>query len=173
MRLDPRERLFYPFRMEKGHIRIGLLVALLSVGGCAMQRAQDAETARQKMLGMTREQVFTCMGIPQRKATEGQTEIWSYKSGNNYKESNHISPRMGMRKSHSQDGWSDSISESLGFGSSVEESRSCSVQVVLRNDAVVAVHFSGPTGGVLTADEQCAFATRNCLHADTGQKNGS
>ena len=36
------------------------------------------------MVGMTKEQVFTCMGPAQTKSSEGATEIWSYPSGNGY-----------------------------------------------------------------------------------------
>ena len=33
------------------------------------------------MVGMSKEQVLTCMGPPASKTAEGQTEVWSYNSG--------------------------------------------------------------------------------------------
>jgi glucose/arabinose dehydrogenase len=62
-----------------------LLTALLAagVGACAFQRAQMANDAQGKMIGLTKEQVLACMGPPINKAAEGATEVWSYGSGNN------------------------------------------------------------------------------------------
>ncbi len=127
-----------------------------------MQRARDAEDAQKNMIGMSREEIFTCMGIPSRKAIQDKTEIWAYKSGNNYTDKNRVSTRAGLRSSHREDDWTDSISESLGFGNTVTEKRYCQIQVVFKEDRVSAVHYSGPTGGLWSDDEQCAFATRNC-----------
>ena len=64
-------------------------VATLAVllAGCALQRSQVAQEARASMVGMTKEQVFTCMGPAPTKASEGATEIWSYPSGNGYQSS--------------------------------------------------------------------------------------
>ncbi len=54
----------------------------LAVSGCAFQRAQVAKVAQTKMVGMTKEQVLRCMGPLAQKAAEGQTEVWTYASGN-------------------------------------------------------------------------------------------
>ncbi len=64
-----------------------LIVPLLGVvlGSCAVQRAQVAQEARATMVGMNKEQVFTCMGPAASKSAEGATEIWSYPSGNGYR----------------------------------------------------------------------------------------
>jgi outer membrane protein assembly factor BamE (lipoprotein component of BamABCDE complex) len=34
------------------------------------------------MVGMSKEQVLQCMGPPAQTSAEGQTEVWSYASGN-------------------------------------------------------------------------------------------
>ncbi len=63
--------------------RVGILIALLlMLCGCAFQRAQEAADARAQIVGLTKEQVFTCMGIPPQKAKEGAVEVWTYLSGN-------------------------------------------------------------------------------------------
>ncbi|MDD2324852.1 MAG: hypothetical protein PHW63_02415 [Alphaproteobacteria bacterium] len=124
------------------------------VGGCAMQRAADAQEAQQKMVGLSKEQVFSCMGIPVRKASEGDVEIWSYKSTNGWVE---------KTKKTTSATFSGSIESALSFGDETRERRFCTVQIVMKQDHVAAVHYNGPTGGFLTEDEQCAYAVRNCL----------
>jgi hypothetical protein len=51
----------------------------------------------------------------------------------------------------------------LGSGFGVSSRRYCTVNVVVSAGRVSRVNYSGPTGGLLTAGEQCAFAVQNCL----------
>ena len=60
------------------------LVIAACVVGCAGQRAEIANYAQNKMIGLTKEQVQACMGPPASKSTEGATEVWSYPSGNRF-----------------------------------------------------------------------------------------
>ena len=60
------------------------LVIAACVVGCAGQRAEIANYAQNKMIGLTKEQVQVCMGPPASKSTEGATEVWSYPSGNRF-----------------------------------------------------------------------------------------
>jgi hypothetical protein len=95
------------------------------------------------MVGMSKEQVLTCMGPPASKATEGQTEVWAYSSG---------------------DGTTiASGSVSGGSFSAVSSSRFCRINLVLAGGAVSAVNYQGPTGGLITAGEQCAYAVDACV----------
>ena len=64
--------------------RIVFAAVAVAVAGCAIERAQVAGEAQQKMIGLTKEQVLTCMGPPATKAAEGATEVWSYNSGNDH-----------------------------------------------------------------------------------------
>lgn len=118
-----------------------VLMALV-LGGCAFQRAQIAQDARGAMVGLSREQVLACMGPPVNKAAEGATEVWSYDSGN------------GMQIA--------SISGDRFGSTAVSSQRFCKVNVVMTGGAVSAVNYSGPTGGLLTGGEQCAFAVQAC-----------
>jgi outer membrane protein assembly factor BamE (lipoprotein component of BamABCDE complex) len=61
-----------------------VICGAVALAGCAVQRAQVAQDARARMVGMSKEQVLGCMGPPGTKAAEGQTEVWSYASGNGY-----------------------------------------------------------------------------------------
>lgn len=103
------------------------------------------------MVGMSREQVLACMGPPANKAAEGQTEVWSYASGNGYSASNGTTQ----------------LGHGLGGGlmadsSSISTQRFCRINVVMNAGNVSAVNYAGPTGGLLTGGEQCAYAVEAC-----------
>jgi outer membrane protein assembly factor BamE (lipoprotein component of BamABCDE complex) len=116
-----------------------LMIACMALAACELQRAQTAHTAQSQLVGMTKEQILSCMGPPLQKAAEGQTEVWSYASGNNR------------------------TSVAYGNGLAVGRSRSCTVGVVMVLGRVSQVNYSGPTGGLLSGGEQCAFAVQNCV----------
>jgi outer membrane protein assembly factor BamE (lipoprotein component of BamABCDE complex) len=118
------------------------LVVAAAVSGCAIQRAQVAQEAQGSMVGMPKEQVLTCMGPPVNHATEGATEVWAYNSGN------------GMT--------STSINGDRYGTTAVSSSRFCNVNIVMTRGQVSAVNYTGPTGGLLTAGEQCAYAVERC-----------
>jgi hypothetical protein len=122
---------------------LGLVALGVMLAGCAIQRAQIAQDARAQMVGMSKEQVLTCMGPPAGKATEGQTEVWTYNSG---------------------DGTTiASGSISGGSFSGVTASRFCRINLVMASGTVSAVNYQGPTGGLITAGEQCAYAVDACV----------
>ncbi len=109
----------------------------------AIQRAQEAQDARVQMVGLSKEQVLACMGPPINKAAEGQTEVWTYNSGN------------GTTISGG--------SVSGGSFSATSSSRFCNVNVVMTKGQVAALNYTGPTGGLLTVGEQCALAVDACV----------
>jgi hypothetical protein len=55
-----------------------ILGAAALLGGCAIERARQAEAAQTAMIGMPRERVLACMGAPDSRADAGQTEVWTY-----------------------------------------------------------------------------------------------
>jgi len=143
--------------------RFSLLLLCLALAGCAVQRAMVAQDARAQMVGMSKEQVLACMGPPGNKAAEGATEVWSYASGNGYS-STFSSADVSTTGQATQFG--NQVygnANSTGFGSSISTRRFCTVNVVMASGAVSAVNYVGPTGGLLTAGEQCAFAVDACV----------
>ena len=98
------------------------VVIAACVAHCGAERAQIANYAQNKMIGLTKEQVLACMGPPASKATEGATEVWSYPSGN------------------------------------------CTVNVTTMDGKVKRMNYVGPTGGLLSQNEQCFFAVANCTY---------
>lgn len=133
------------------------------LAGCAVQRAQVAQDARAQMVGMSKEQVLACMGPPGNKAAEGSTEVWSYASGDGYSTTmmtaNVNSSGQASRVGNQVSG---SVS-STGFGTATSRRRFCTVNVVMTDGAVSAVNYQGPTGGLLTQGEQCAYVVDACV----------
>jgi hypothetical protein len=95
------------------------------------------------MAGMSKEQVLACMGAPVSKAAEGATEVWGYNSGDGTTVATASFDRFG--------------------GTSVASSRFCKINIVFGGGQVSAVNYTGPTGGLLTAGEQCAYAISPCV----------
>ena len=108
------------------------IVIGLALSACSIQRAQIANDAQAKMIGLSKEQVLACMGPPINKGAEGGTEVWSYNSGNNV--------------------------TTAGGGNG----RYCTINVKMWNGRVGAVDYLGPAGGLVTPNEACAFAVEKC-----------
>jgi hypothetical protein len=138
-------------------VTLGALLA-----GCAIQRSQVAQEAKASMVGMTKEQVFTCMGPAPTKATEGATEIWSYPSGNGYQSSTVIAGTDGNFNATRSGNTVSGNVNTFGTASGVNTRRFCNVNIVIQGGVVSQVNYSGPTGGILTGGEQCAFAVEAC-----------
>lgn len=143
---------------------LGLAVALaVALAGCAIQRAQVAQDARAQMVGLSKEQVLGCMGPSGNKAAEGQTEVWSYASGNGFSSTVATADVNTTGQASRIGNQVYGSANSTGFGTAVSTRRFCTVNVVMTNGLVSAVNYQGPTGGLLTAGEQCAFAVDACV----------
>lgn len=132
--------------MGKGRAALASILCL-TLCCCAIQRAQVAHEAQDKMVGLTKEQVLACMGPPANKAAEGATEVWSYSSGNGTT----ISSGVGQYHGYG-----------LASATTMTTSRFCTVNVTMTGGRVAQVNYLGPTGGLLTRGEQCAFAVERC-----------
>jgi hypothetical protein len=122
---------------------LGIVALGVALSGCAIQRAQVAQDARVQMVGLSKEQVLGCMGAPVNKAAEGNTEVWGYTSGNGMTIASASYDRYG--------------------GTAVSSSRFCNINIVMASGRVTAVNYTGPTGGLLSAGEQCAYAVDACV----------
>ena len=150
--LSKAERSCRKKRFTGSPMRFVLLASFgsLLLSGCAMQRAQEAEAAKASMVGMAKEDVLACMGPPTQKLAEGATEVWSYPSGNGATATFSTASAAGQGSAYGSPGGATWNSSASGFGTSFTHHRFCEVNVVMRNNAVMAVHYSGPTGGLLT-----------------------
>jgi hypothetical protein len=147
--------------------RAAVLVAMAFLSaGCAVQRAVVANDTQQKMVGLTKEELLACMGPPANRMAEGATEVWSYNSGDGHTATvASVSSMTNANASGTQVGntaFASGMASSSGVGSAVTTRRSCTVNVNIVEGRVSRVNYTGPTGGLLTQGEQCAFAVQNC-----------
>lgn len=141
---------------------LGICALSVALAGCAIQRSQVAQEAKASLVGMTKEQVFTCMGPAASKAAEGATEIWSYPSGNGYRSTTVVAGTDGnFNATRSGNNVSGTVN-TFGSATGVSTARFCTVNIVIQGGVVSQVNYSGPTGGLLTGGEQCAFAVEAC-----------
>lgn len=122
-------------------------LALVLAGCSSFQRADDAAAAQKRMPGLTREEVLACMGPARKKASEGATEVWSYLSTNGLADS--------QSSTYKPTGYV--------FTTGSRDKSFCTVNVVMRDGVVTAVHYNGPSGGLFDKNEQCGYAVANCI----------
>ena len=152
--------------MRKVTVSLVLAIAAAGLAGCAIERAQVAHDAQSRMVGLTKEQVLGCMGPPAAKAAEGATEVWSYNSGNDRTQTaifgqsttNASATGFGIGNQSHVAG----TAFATGTGVAVSHRRYCTVNVVISGGRVNRINYSGPTGGLLSVGEQCAYAVQNC-----------
>jgi outer membrane protein assembly factor BamE (lipoprotein component of BamABCDE complex) len=130
--------------------------ALTLLASCSFQPVQEATDAEVQMVGMTKQQVFTCMGVPAQKAQEGSTEIWTYPSGDGQTAT--FTDASVQAQAYGKGG-------AYGTGSAygVTARRFCTINIAFQYARVSQVNYVGPTGELVTQGEQCAFAVKNCL----------
>ncbi len=119
-----------------------------------MVRADIANQAQASLVGMPKEKILACMGAPESKMAEGQTEVWSYGSGGSTVVSGNSSMSINAY---------GNTSYGSGFSSGTAVHRYCKVNVVFNSGSVSAVNYTGNTGGFITRGEQCAYAVQACL----------
>jgi len=145
-------------------LMIALAVASGGLAGCAVERAQVAQDAQSRMVGLSKEQVLACMGPPAAKAAEGATEVWSYNSGNDRTQTAMFGQSTTNASATGGRGYASGTAFTTGTGVGVSSLRYRTVNVVMSGGRVSRVNYAGLTGGLLTAGEQCAYAVQNCAH---------
>ena len=141
-----------------------LLVSAAVLSACAVQRAQVAHDARSKIIGLTKEQVLACMGPPANRAAEGATEVWSYHSGDGTTTVSTFGSSNTTGTVSRSGGFATGQATTFGSGFGVARQRFCTINVTILNGRVDRLNYLGPTGGLLTAGEQCAYAVEACAH---------
>lgn len=124
-----------------------ILIAAVATAGCTgFERAETAAKAKHSMIGMTKEQVLTCMGPPARQASAGTTDAWAYASDDGATYGKISGDRV----------------TTFGDGQ-------CIVNVLFERDRVSSVKYLGQTStagtltGAITEDDQCAYAVKQCI----------
>jgi hypothetical protein len=163
-----------------GVVRVLVAAGLLEMVGCAfpqvaLKRAEIAATAQKTMPGTPKDEVLACMGIPAAKDAQGDTEVWSYNSGDGRTVGISTGTSFASGQAYGSgnavlsgntafyNGVSTASASASTFGLHTAAHFYCVVNVVFRGDIVSKVNYSGPTGPPLAPGEQCAYAVQNCL----------
>lgn len=118
-----------------------LPLALVLLAGCASPARVDV---RDRMVGMSEDQVASCMGIPARKEDAGHTETWTYYAPDQI----YTRPMdASMIPQHNQ-----TVAD-MGLNA-------CLVTVKLEADKVMAVDYVNMAS--TREDEGCANAIQKC-----------
>jgi hypothetical protein len=126
------------------------------LGGCAIERAATAQQARADVLGRTKAEIIGCAGVPTSSYTEGSTEVLAYQYVGDRKISSTGTVTAQEPGRFSAGGLAISSEGSI-------QQRQCTANFVIENGRVTRLNYSGRTGGLLTAGEQCAFIVSNCV----------
>jgi len=113
-----------------------LFMVLFGLGGCAkLDRAAKAEKAETALIGLSKERLLACAGVPHRQTATNEWEYFTYFASGG----------------------------SVG-GKGAVTRRYCEATFVLQNNKVVGVNYTGETGGLLYGDEQCGYIVANCVN---------
>ena len=122
------------------------LVATLFLSNCSIMRANRAEQAQNELVGMSKVDLYSCAGVPNRKEMVEDREFLTYEGGGD------------------QTGYAGGGGEGgIGAGGVSLKKKYCHANVVLKDGRVEKVSYSGRTGGYFTKGEQCAFILDPCL----------
>lgn len=134
-------------------------LALLALAACANPRAEQAAMAPQLFVGMPKQTLLSCAGVPERTASVDNLEFYTYASRSVYSTP---ASSLGLYGGRYYRPWGYGFG--YGFpatGYDVQE-RSCEATFTLRNGAVERLVYGGDSGGDSRLS-QCYSIVENCL----------
>jgi hypothetical protein len=132
--------------------RLAALLLPLALGACANPHAGTALAARDLLAGMPAETLLSCAGVPERRASIGETDFFTYEN-----RSTIIHPYAGAGFITGRPwfpGWSYGPPAPIGAYDVYD--RGCEATFTLRNGRVERVVYSGQT-------PLCHAIVANCL----------
>jgi hypothetical protein len=140
--------------MMRYSIKTMAVVSFLAVqlSGCggnnAYTRSDIAKAAKTELIGMTKENLLSCAGVPNGSYVSNGTEFLSYRSGGSTSHSAYTTPGIG--------GYAPRTYIS-------SRNRYCDINITLKNNIVRKVNYSGKTGAALSRDSECAYVLERCV----------
>jgi hypothetical protein len=136
-----------------------LTFAAVLLASCANPNADRAADARQLLVGMPKETLLSCAGVPQRSATVDNSEFLTYTS------SDYIgggpSTSIGVAGGSGGSGVGIGLGFPL-FGGGGGYSSSCEANFTIRNGVVQQLNYTGSSGASASLG-QCYRIVENCL----------
>jgi hypothetical protein len=136
-----------------------LTLAVGLLASCANPNADRAADARQVLVGMPKETLLSCAGVPQRSAVLDNSEFLTYASSNY--------SGGGPTTSFGVAGGSGGSGVGIGlgfplFGGDGGYSSSCEANFTIRNGVVQQLNYTGSSGASASLG-QCYRIVENCL----------
>ncbi len=127
--------------------RAVIVLSVVSLcASCTLMRSNRAERAQNEMIGMSKIDLYSCAGVPNRTEMVDGVEFATYEGGGDTR---------GYVGGGGQQG--------VGGGATATMRRYCHANFVIRNGRVAKVTYTGRSGGYFTEGEQCAFIVDKCL----------
>lgn len=151
-----------PARADRFYRSAIMIPVLAALSGCANPAADAAAWAQQALVGMPKQTLLSCAGVPDRTAAIDNIEYFTYTSGHTEYQPG---PRFGFYS-----GFSERRSAfGLGLGLPLDpydvgtvESVTCDATFTLRNGRVERLVYGGYPGGDWRLN-QCYAIVENCL----------
>lgn len=127
--------------------------ALLALGACANPQADSAAAARSLLVGMPKQTLLSCAGVPDRQTSVDTRDFFTYRSQRLVS-----TPDLSVGTGYWGPGWGWGMGAPL-YGQDVR-TYDCDATFTLHNGRVERLVYGG--GGNL---DQCYAIVRNCLAA--------
>lgn len=121
------------------------LALLVFCTGCSVVRSNEAEEAQHLLIGMTKPELFSCAGLPDRSIAVGTTEYLTY--------FNDLLTSGGLTM------------PIIGGGINFFDSKYCHATVTLIDSKVSSIHYSGNPSSTLAPLDQCDYIVAACVEA--------
>ncbi|OYQ36525.1 hypothetical protein CHU95_04740 [Niveispirillum lacus] len=136
--------------------------ALLGLSACANPQADQAAYAQTAFIGMPKQFLLTCAGVPTRSATVDNVDYYTYTS-ERLVTTPGIGPRFGVGFGHYRP-WSPWYGWGVGFDDFPEtETRDCQATFTLKDGVVQRIVYNSATDGQAARLGQCYRIVENCL----------
>jgi hypothetical protein len=126
-------------------LRLLCLGGVLLVAACSLRDSRMAHQAQSGLLGFSERDLETCLGVPNRKDSFGETTILSYDG------------------TSTSTGGVNVTLPVVGGGVSVSGGGYCHLEARLDNDRVTSIRYAGEKDATLAPDAYCAALVRGCF----------
>ena len=134
--------------------------AAVALASCANPRADEALFAQQAFIGMSKQTLLSCAGVPERSTTVDNLEYFTYTSNRTVAYQSYV-PYMGPGRFY---GYGYGYPYYGGYAPTYDlRTFSCQATFTLRNGVVERLVYGGPEGTGPSQLAQCQTIIETCL----------